>query len=592
MLARERGLEPLAVCVIKQADSGAPLRETATGYLSPEVATVDDALAGARDIIAETVNEHAPARGRIRRLFERNAVIYASASKKTQSVDSGKYNDYYDSKTSVYNAPSHRILALLRGEREGFLTLRIEPDEDAAIGMLRGIFIKGAGEKSAETDIALRDSYKRLLRPSMETEIREILKEAADTDAIKIFAKNLRSLLMAPPYGGKRVLAVDPGFRSGCKIAVLDEHGGLLHHETIYPHPPQNRSVEASHAVASLVRDYAIEAAAVGNGTAGRETEVWLRSLELPIEIVMTVESGASVYSASEVARLEFPDLDLTVRGAVSIGRRLQDPLAELVKIDPKAIGVGQYQHDVDQKKLKGALGDVVSSCVNQVGVDINRASRELLEYVSGLNSTLAANIVKYRAENGEFRSREDFRKIPRMGPKAFEQSAGFLRIAGGDNPLDASAVHPENYGLVGRIARDLNCSVADLIGDGEARARIVPENYPLVGKETMVDILSELAKPGRDPRIEFEPFSFDERVREISDLRAGMTLPGVVTNVTAFGVFIDIGVHKDGLLHRNIVGSREMERIFPGFRLMVEVLGIDEARGRISLAPAKTNNV
>jgi uncharacterized protein len=471
------------------------------------------------------------------------------------------------------------------------LSLRIEPDEETAVGILRSVFIKGGGEKCAEVDAALRDSYKRLIRPSMETEIRASLKEAADDEAIRVFARNLRSLLMASPYGGRRVLAVDPGFRSGCKIAVLDERGGLLAHETVYPHPPHARAEEAAETVAALARDYAAEAAAVGNGTAGRETEAWLRSLELPLEVVMVSESGASVYSASEAARAEFPDLDLTVRGAVSIGRRLQDPLAELVKIDPKAIGVGQYQHDVDQKKLKGGLDDVVSSCVNQVGVDINRASRELLAYVSGLNSALAANIVKYRGENGEFRAREDFHRVPRMGPKAFEQSAGFMRIVGGENPLDASAVHPENYDLVGRLARDAGCSVADLIKDEKARARIEPDKYPDAGKETMRDILLELAKPGRDPRSAFEYFSFDESVREQSDLRPGMTLPGVVTNVTAFGAFVDLGVHKDGLLHRNNAKPAEMKRLAPGLRLMVEVLSVDETRGRISLAPAREEN-
>ncbi|MDR1966562.1 MAG: RNA-binding transcriptional accessory protein, partial [Synergistaceae bacterium] len=586
MVARERGLAKLAVYVMKQESFGVSLREAAEQYLSPEagVATADDALSGARDIIAESISEHPAARGRLRRLFEQGAVICASAPRKMPDGDSGKYSDYYASKTSARNAPSHRILALLRGEREGFLSLAIEPDENAAVGILRSIFIRGEGEKSAQVDAALIDAYKRLLRPSMETELRASLKEAADDEAIKVFARNLRALLMASPYGGRSVLALDPGFRSGCKIAVLDERGDLLHHETVYPHPPQEKSAQAGKTVVGLVEKYGVEAAAVGNGTAGRETEAWLASLKLPVEIVMVSENGASVYSASEVAREEFPDLDLTVRGAVSIGRRLQDPLAELVKIDPKAIGVGQYQHDVDQKKLKGALDDVVSSCVNQVGVDINRASRELLGYVSGLNARLAANIVGYRRENGAFRSREDFRKIPRMGPKAFEQSAGFMRIRGGDNPLDASAVHPENYGFVGRIAVDLGCSISDLMQDDAKRARMAQLSYPDVGRGTMLDILSELAKPGRDPRDAFESFSFDEGARAPSDLMPGMKLPGIVTNVTAFGAFVDIGVHRDGLLHKNRVKPDEMKRLAPGLRLTVEVIEIDEARGRISL--------
>ncbi|MDR3076684.1 MAG: helix-hairpin-helix domain-containing protein, partial [Synergistaceae bacterium] len=436
--AKERGLEPLAVHIMKQVRSGPPLRETAAKYVSPEagIETADDAIAGARDIIAESVSQHAGVRGRLRQMYARKAVIYASRPAKAPDGDSGKYRDYYDTETGVHNAPSHRILALLRGEREGCLRLRMEPDEGAAIGMLRVMFIKGDGEQSAELDAALRDSYKRLLAPSMETELRASLKERADGEAIRVFAGNLRSLLMASPYGGHRIIAVDPGFKSGCKLAVLNEHGGLLRHETIYPHPPQRRADEAASAISRLASGYGVSAIAVGNGTAGRETDAWLRSLGLPLHVVMVSESGASVYSASDVARGEFPDLDLTVRGAVSIGRRFQDPLAELVKIDPKSIGVGQYQHDVDQKKLKRALDDAVTSCVNRVGVDANSASRELLAYVSGLNPSLAANFVKYRDDNGAFRSREDFRKVPRLGPKAFEQAAGFLGIRGGSDPL------------------------------------------------------------------------------------------------------------------------------------------------------------
>ena len=595
--AREKGLAPLAVYIMKQeisVGSGkARLSDEAARFVSPEagVNTVEEALSGARDIIAESVAEHAAARGRMRCLFERNAVIYASAPRKAPKDDSGKFSDYLGTETGIRNATSHRVLALFRGERDGFLSLKIEPCEEAAVGMLRSLFIKANqdGEKSAQVDAALRDSYKRLLRPSMETEQRARLKDLADEEAIRVFAKNLRSLLMASPYGGKRLLAIDPGFKSGCKVAVLDERGSLLHHETIYPHPPQARPEEAGRVIARLASEYRIRAAAVGNGTAGRETKAWLGGLGLPIEIAFVSENGASVYSASGCARAEFPDLDLTVRGAVSIGRRLQDPLAELVKIDPKAIGVGQYQHDVDQKKLKAALDSVVSSCVNQVGIDANSASRELLGYVSGLNAALAANIVKYRAENGAFRSREDFRKVPRMGPKAFEQSAGFMRISDGLNPLDASAVHPENYGVVYRMAKDIGCTAADLMRDADLRAKIAPENYPDVGKATMSDILSELAKPGRDPRSAFEAFSFDDRVRAISDLKPGMTLPGIVTNVTAFGAFVDIGVHRDALLHRSSVKPADMKRMAPGSRLLAEVTEVDEARGRISISPAKT---
>ncbi|MDR3278932.1 MAG: helix-hairpin-helix domain-containing protein [Synergistaceae bacterium] len=589
MIAKERGLEPLAVHIMKQKKSGVDLREIAAKYVSPElgIETSSDALSGARDIIAESVSQHAATRAALRRIYARKAVIYAFASKTAQG-DSDKYRDYHGAETGVYGAPSHRILALLRGEREGVLKLRIEPEEGASLGILRAAFIKGDGEESAEVDAALRDSYKRLLAPSMETELRASLKERADDDAIGVFAGNVGSLLMASPYGGKKILALDPGFKSGCKVAVLNERGDITHNETIYPHPPQNRGEDAKKAIERLVADYGICAAAVGNGTAGRETDSWLRSLRLPIHVVMVSESGASVYSASETARREFPDLDLTVRGAISIGRRFQDPLAELVKIDPKSIGVGQYQHDVDQKKLKRALDDVVMSCVNKVGVDANSASRELLTYVSGLNPTLAANVVKHREENGAFRSREDFRKVSRMGPKAFEQSAGFMRITGGANPLDASAVHPENYGVVERMASDVGCEVCDLMSDESLRARIAPDNYADIGGATMRDILSELAKPGRDPRSDFEFFSFDESVHELSDLKSGMTLPGVVSNVTDFGAFVDVGVHQDGLLHRSRIKPELRKRLAPGSRVEVEVLEVDEARGRISLGFVK----
>jgi uncharacterized protein len=589
MIARERGLEPLAVHIMKQKKFGAPLVEIAAKYVSPEagIETADDALSGARDIIAESVSQHAVTRGRMRQLFARKAVSRASVPPKSPSDDAGKYRDYYDTETGVFNAPSHRILALLRGEREGSLKLGVEPDEASALGLLRSAFIKGDGAESCEVETALRDSYKRLLAPSMETELRAALKEKADDEAIRVFAGNVGSLLMASPYGGKKILAVDPGFKSGCKVVVLNEHGDLLHNETIYPHPPQNRLGEAQKTVERLVADYEVRAAAIGNGTAGRETDSWLRSLKLPIHVVMVSESGASVYSASETARGEFPDLDLTVRGSISIGRRFQDPLAELVKIDPKSIGVGQYQHDVDQKKLKRALDDVVTSCVNRVGVDPNSASRELLTYVSGLNPALAANFVKYREENGAFRSREDFRKVPRLGPKAFEQSAGFMRITGGTNQLDGSAVHPENYGVVERIAKDLGCTITGLMGDESLRGKIIPEKYNDVGEATLRDILSELAKPGRDPRSDFELFSFEDSVHRLSDLKPGMTLPGIVSNVTDFGAFVDVGVHQDGLLHRSRMKPGRRNRLTPGLQLKVEILEVDEARGRIALGLA-----
>ncbi len=584
-VAKERGLEPLAVYLMKQRSAGAPLSDVAAKYVSAEkgVETPADALAGARDIIAEAASEHAAARHRVRQLFARKAVMTTSLSKKTAENDpAGKYRDYYDSATPVQGAPSHRILALLRGERDDVLKLSIVPEEAEAVGILRGIFVRGEGEESREVDAALRDGYKRLLAPSMEAELRAQLKERADAEAIRVFAANLGAILMGSPYGSRGVVALDPGFRTGCKLAVLSEQGNLLHHEAIYPHPPQNQRKEAETTLRDLLKKYKIDAVAIGNGTAGRETEAWVRALNLSVHVLMVNESGASVYSASEVAREEFPDLDLTVRGAVSIGRRLQDPLAELVKIDPKSIGVGQYQHDVDQKALKSALDDTVASCVNQVGVDVNTASRELLKYVSGLGPMLAENIVKYRSENGPFASRAALKKVSRMGPKAFEQSAGFLRVVGGENPLDASAVHPESYKVVERMAKDLKCGVRDLMQDAELRARIAPEKYSDVGDATLRDILAELAKPGRDPRSGFEAFAFDENVHEIADLIKGMALPGIATNITDFGVFVDVGVHQDGLLHRSRLRGRK--NIKPGDRLTVEVLDVDLERRRIAL--------
>lgn len=587
-IAKERGLEPLAVRMMKQRGGGVPLREFAQRFAGGDrgAESAADALAGARDIIAEAVSEHAAARQRMRQLFVRKAEVTASRSKKAAEIDqAGKYQDYYDSKTPAPTAASHRILALFRGEREGALKLSIAPGEAEAIDVLERIFVKGDGEESREVALAVRDGYKRLLAPSMETELRAQLKERADAAAIRVFATNLGAILMGSPYGNRGVVALDPGFRTGCKLAVLSEQGNLLEHGTIYPHPPQNRRKEAEDILRAIIEKYKIDAVAVGNGTAGRETEAWARGLGLRAHVIMVNESGASIYSASEAAREEFPNLDLTVRGAVSIGRRLQDPMAELVKIDPKSIGVGQYQHDVDQKALRSALDDTVASCVNRVGVDVNTASRELLKYVSGLGPNLADNILKYRSENGPFPSRAALRGVPRMGAKAFEQSAGFLRVLGGENPLDESAVHPESYGVVERMAKDLGCGVCELVRDGTLRARIEPENYPDVGGATLRDILSELAKPGRDPRSDFEVFEFDGSVREISDLVKGMILPGIATNITDFGVFVDIGVHQDGLLHKSrLRGRRDIK---PGDKLTVEVLSVETERKRIALAPA-----
>lgn len=595
--AKEKGLNGLALHIMKQRKGPRGLLDEAANYVDPEkgVASAAEALSGARDIIAEAVSEHAGARQRIRQLFFRRSVILAVMPKKRpdgkdagDAKEAGKYRDYCDSETNVFGAPSHRILALFRGERDGYLKLKIEPEESTALGILQSVFVRGSGEESDQLRLALQDSYKRLLAPSMETELRASLEEQADRDAIGVFAKNLHAILMASPFGSRRLLALDPGFKSGCKLVVLSEQGDLLHNETIYPHPPQNRSEEAAKRVSALAKEYRLETAAVGNGTAGRETDAWLRGLGFPLQVIMVNESGASVYSASETARSEFPDHDLTVRGAVSIGRRLQDPLAELVKIDPKSIGVGQYQHDVDQKKLKSSLDDVVVSCVNQVGVDLNNASRELLKYVAGLSQTIVDNIVKYRGANGAFSSRDELHKVPRLGPKTFEQCAGFLRIRDGRNPLDASAVHPENYELVSRMARDLGCTVRDLMTDDTLRARIVPEHYDGVGSATLQDILSELAKPGRDPRREFEVFSFDGSVHEPSDLKKGMTLPGLVSNITDFGAFVDIGVHLNGLIHKSKLKGSAAKGIMPGSAVFVEILDVDLERGRISLSLAE----
>jgi uncharacterized protein len=591
-IAKEKGLEPLAQRLFAQDDMD-PMAE-ATAFVDPEkgVDSAEDALAGARDIIAEWVNEDQMARARMRDFYSSKAV-FKSKIIPDKEAEGIKYRDYFDWEEPVNTAPSHRILAMRRGEKEGFLNLRVLPPEAEALDILDALFVKGEGPASQQVKMSVHDSYKRLLSPSMETEIRLGTKKRADEEAIRIFVENLRQLLLAPPLGQKNVLAIDPGFRTGCKVVCLDRQGKLLHSETIYPLQSKKGAADASSKILEMCERFSIEAIAVGNGTAGRETEAFIRSLDLSknIQLVMVNESGASVYSASEVAREEFPDQDVTVRGAVSIGRRLVDPLAELVKIDPKSIGVGQYQHDVDQGALKNSLDDVVVSCVNRVGVEVNTASKQLLTYVSGLGSQLAKGILEYRNEHGPFRSREGLKQVPRLGPKAFEQAAGFLRIRGGENPLDRSAVHPESYPIVDAMAKDLSCSVLDLMGDEELRKKIDLKQYvsEKVGIPTLNDILSELSKPGRDPREQFETFRFAEGVEKIEDVKPGMKLPGIVTNITAFGVFVDIGVHQDGLVHISEVSNRFVknpaEVVKVHQKVLVTVLDVDLERRRISLS-------
>jgi uncharacterized protein len=591
-IARERGLEPLAELLFAQDDID-PIAEAAA-FVNPEkeVLTADEALAGARDIIAEWVSEDSSARARMRELYGQKGMIRStvSAGKETEGI---KFSDYFDWQEPLAAAPSHRVLAIRRGEAEGVLTVHIAPPEEEALVVLDQMFVIGDYASSAQVRLAVHDSYQRLLGPSMENEIRADAKQRADEEAIRVFAANLRELLMAPPLGQKRVMAVDPGFRTGCKVACLDRQGQLLHHVAIYPHGSSGERDNAGAEIEHLCREHAIDVIAVGNGTAGRETEAFLRELQLPpgVLIEMVNESGASVYSASEVAREEFPEHDVTVRGAISIGRRLMDPLAELVKIDPRSIGVGQYQHDVDQGSLRQGLDDVVISCVNAVGVEVNTASKQLLTYVSGLGPHLAANIVTFRDTNGPFRSRDDFLQVPRLGPKAFEQAAGFLRIAGAMNPLDTSAVHPESYGVVTAMAADLGCTIGDLIREETIRTRIPLHRYvsARAGMPTLKDIIDELAKPGRDPRREFAPFSFDPTVKTIEDVRAGMVLPGIITNVTRFGAFVDLGVHQEGLVHISELADRfvkdpgEVVRVRQ--RVMAKVLAVDLDRGRISLS-------
>jgi protein Tex len=591
-IAREKGLEALAELIYGQGPFDPAIE--ARGFVDPDkgVPSVEDALAGARDIIAEKINEDSSVRAATRRLFLDKAQVRSKVIAGKESTGS-KYQDYFDCRENISSAPGHRLLAMFRAEKEGVISLQIRPPEDEALELLGKLVLKGRNEAARQVRLALEDGYKRLLAPSMETETRQEAKKRSDEEAIRVFAENLRELLLAPPLGAKRVLALDPGYRTGAKLVCLDAQGKLLHHDTIYPTQSQGMAEQAATTVKELCKRYEIEAIAVGNGTGGRETEAFVRSLGLPkdIIVVMVNESGASIYSASKAAREEFPDQDVTVRGSVSIGRRLTDPLAELVKIDPKSIGVGQYQHDVDQAALKRSLDDVVMSCVNRVGVEVNTASKELLTYVSGLGPVLAKNIVMRRDSNGPFRSRKELLKVPRLGPKAFEQAAGFLRIRDGKNPLDASAVHPESYPIVEQFARDVECSVTDLMENDELRKKLRPENYitEKVGLATLKDIMAELAKPGRDPRDRFEAFSFAEQITSIADVKPGMRLPGIVTNVTKFGAFVDIGVHQDGLVHISQLADRFVkdpaEVVKPQQKVMVTVLDVDVERKRISLS-------
>ena len=589
-IAKEKGLEPLAKIIMMQRDNALAVR--LRSFVNGVVVTEEDALKGARDIIAEWVNESESARNTVRAVFASKAEI-VSRVVKGKETEGDKYADYFAFSEPLNRCSSHRLLAMRRGEAEGYLKITIQPDEEPCLERLNRIFVKANNDAAEQVAIAVEDAYKRLLKPSIETEFSAKSKERADTEAIRVFAENLRQLLLASPLGQKRVLGIDPGFRTGCKLVCLDEQGNLLHNETIFPHPPQNEMAQAIRKMQKLVEMYKIQAIAIGNGTAGRETEFFVQKIryDRKVQIFSVSESGASIYSASKIAREEFPEYDVTVRGAVSIGRRLMDPLAELVKIDPKSIGVGQYQHDVDQNRLKKTLDQTVESVVNTVGVNLNTASKHLLVYVSGLGAQLAQNIVDYRAENGAFSSRFDLLKVPRMGAKSFEQCAGFLRIAGAENPLDNSAVHPESYGVVERMAKDLNCSVEDLMHDSALRSKIVLEKYVTekVGLHTLKDIMSELEKPGRDPRSVIKVFEFDPSVKKIEDLKVGQLLPGIVTNVTNFGAFVDIGIKENGLVHVSNISDNFIkdpaEIVHLHQHVQVRVLEVDLQRKRIQLS-------
>lgn len=593
-IAKEKGLEPLATAVFEQGK--VDLQKLAASYINKElgVATLEEALDGARDIMAEWISENQDARKKIRELFWQDGVIEAKVIKsKSATEEAQKFKDYFEWSEAIKKTPSHRLLAMRRAENEGFITLDIAPTEELALQTLERQFVKNTSAVAEQVSLAVKDSYKRLLKPSIESEVRVESKLKADLEAIKVFSSNLKELLLAPALGQKRVLGLDPGFRTGTKLVVLGEQSELLFNTVIYPNEPQRETTKSTTIVRGLCEKFNIEAIAIGNGTASRETEAFIKSLGLPKNIitVMVNESGASIYSASEVAREEFPDHDITVRGAVSIGRRLADPLAELVKIDAKSIGVGQYQHDVDQSKLKAGLDDVVMSCVNSVGVEVNTASKELLSYVSGLGPQLAKSIVEYRNQNGAFKSRSALKKVPRLGDKAFEQCAGFLRIRDAKNPLDASAVHPERYDLVEKFAKDLGCTVKDLMTSNELRKKLDLKKYVTshVGLPTLTDILAELEKPGRDPREKFEAFSFEEGIHEIKDLKVGMVLPGIVTNVTNFGAFVDVGVHQDGLVHISHLSDRFIKDpnqvIAVQQKVKVTVVEVDVPRKRIALS-------
>lgn len=588
--ARQKGLEPLAMLLLMQREANPAAR--AAAFVKGDVKDVEDALKGARDIIAEQVNEDERARNTVRNQFARQGIITAKVAKGKEE-EAAKYRDYFDFSEPLKRCTSHRLLAIRRAEAEGLLKVSISPDDEECLERLDRQFVRGNGEASRQVAEATADAYKRLLKPSIETEFAAQSKERADEEAIRVFTENLRQLLLSAPLGQKRVLAIDPGFRTGCKVVCLDAQGNLVHNENIYPHPPVNKTSEAASKLRKMVEAYQIEAISIGNGTASRETEDFIsrQSFDREIPVFVVSEQGASIYSASKTAREEFPEYDVTVRGAVSIGRRLMDPLAELVKIDPKSIGVGQYQHDVDQTKLKKALDQTVENCVNLVGVNLNTASSHLLTYISGLGTQLAQNIVNYRAENGAFGSRKELMKVPRMGAKAFEQCAGFLRIPDAKNPLDRTAVHPESYHIVERMAKDLRCTVDELIADKALRGKIRVADYvtATVGLPTLQDIMQELDKPGRDPRKEIKVFEFDKNVRTINDLREGMILPGIVGNITNFGAFVDIGIKENGLVHLSQMADRFVsdptEVVSIHQQVMVRVMGVDTERKRVQLS-------
>jgi len=591
-IAKNKGLEPLAEQIFLQNQLNIYALAEKFISLEKEVFSIEEALQGARDIIAEWINENKLVRSSLRNLFFKEAIIHSEIIKDKEK-EGDKYKDYFSYKEIIAKTPSYRLLAIYRGEKEGFLKVKIFPPEIKALTIIQDIIIKNHSQSSEQVKIAIKDAYKRLLLPSLETQTRNFYKEKADDEAIKVFSENLKQLLLAPPLGKKRVLAIDPGFKNGCKLVCLNENGVLLYNETIYPHPPQAERKIATAKLKNLVKTYKIDAIAIGNGTASRETENFIKKISFDRDVIAIIvnESGASVYSASAIAREEFPNYDVMVRGAVSIGRRLIDPLAELVKIEPKAIGVGQYQHDVDQNKLQKSLEETVMSCVNAVGVDVNTASKELLTYVSGIGPSIAANIIKYRDDNGPFKSREELKKVPRLGEKVFEQAAGFLKIPNALNPLDNSAVHPESYYIVEKIASDLNCEVKELINNYDMINKIKIEQYidNQTGLLTLTDILEELKKPGRDPRQSFKVFEFDKNVHTINDIKIGMILPAIITNITAFGVFVDLGIHQDGLVHISKLSDNFVndpnDVVKINQHVKVKVIDVDVERKRIQLS-------